>query len=240
MSWAAVGGAAVSVVGGALMSDSKSGGGAGTTTASKEPWADAAPWLRDQIKTGQDLQTQYQQTPFNAQQLAAYGNMGRQTDYMNNLVPDLLGQISNQGLLGFDRSNPNRRVTPYTFNGSGNGMAGGAQTGLLANLANPSTVSQYTSAANPEPVAAPAPVAAAPSAFTAYDPSQTSLLDQARLSLGPAFSGNTPMNGGLGSFNYGDAIPDKNTQKYLDYQNFLLAGGDTLNRYTPREQSGGA
>ena len=229
-------GVAASVAGAVVsseLSDKKSGGGAGSSSTSKEPWADAAPWLRDQIKTGQELQTQYQQTPFNAQQLAAYGNMGRQTDYVNNLVPDLLGQVSNQGLLGFDRSNPNRRVTPYTFNGSGNGLAGGAQTGLLANLTNPETVSQYTSAANPPAVAPPAPVAAPAGMFTAYDPAQAMMDARTTGTKATAmgYGGIGAINGGYGSFNYGDGIPQKGTQQYLDYQNFLLAGGDQLGLY---------
>lgn len=237
MPWGAVAGAAIGVVGNAMTD--KGGGGGGSSTATKEPWADAAPWLRDNIKAGQDLQAQYAATPFNAQQLAAYGNMGRQTNYMNNLVPDLLGQIGNQGV-GFDRSNTNARVTPYTFNGSGTAQPGGAQSGLLTQLTNPNTVSQYTSAANPPPPPpAPPPVAAPPSAFTAYDPSKTSLYDQARLSVG--LGGSTGLNGGFGTFNYGDAVPDKNTQQYLDYQNFLLAGGDTMGRYASRDtNSGGA
>lgn len=212
MPWGAVAGAAIGVVGNAM---TDKGGGAGSSTASKEPWAPAAPWLEEQIKTGQGLQAQYQQTPFNAQQLAAYGNMGRQTDYMNNLVPDLLGQISNQRG-GFDRSNTNGRVTPYTFNGSGSGMAGGAQTGLLSSLMSPLS---GTSAANPAPVA-PAPVAApAPSTFVGWD--QAAALDAMRNGEGMR----PTVGAGLGAFQYGDQAPAPGTQAYLDMQHYLQGGG---------------
>ena len=233
MPWGAAIGAVGSIAS-AAMTDS--GGGAGSSTASKEPWKDAAPWLRDNIKAGQDLQAQYQATPFNAQQLAAYGNMGRQTNYMNNLVPDLLGQIGNQRG-GFDRSNTNGRVTPYTFNGSG--MGGGAQSGLLGQLANPDAVSQYTSAANPAPVAAPV-AAQSPSTFVGWD--QAAALDAMRNGEGMR----PTVGAGLGAFQYGDQAPAPGTQAYLDMQQYmqgmggLNSGGDPYGYYNgsagaPRE-----
>ena len=45
------------VVGG-LMSD-----GGEQQTATKEPWSAAAPWLRQQLEQGQNLQAYYQQNP---------------------------------------------------------------------------------------------------------------------------------------------------------------------------------
>lgn len=227
MSWAAVGGAAVGVVGNMMTSDK--GGGAGTTTASKEPWSKAAPWLEEQIKAGQGLQSQYTAQPFNAQQLAAYTNMGRQTGYMNNAVPDLLGQISNQSV-GFDRSNTNGRVKPYTFNGSGTGAAGGAQSGLLGQLTNPATVGQFTSAANP-PAAAPA---SAPTASTSlYRPfDMYDATARGNLTLGNGLRGTD--NGGYGSFNYGEAAPVQGDPRFGDFMAFINAGGDELGLYTNR------
>lgn len=214
MSWVAVGGAVVGVAGQALSKDK--GGGAGTTTASKDPWAPAAPWLESQIKTGQGLQAQYQQNPFNAQQLASYENMGRQTDYMNNLVPSLLGQISGQGQLGFDRSNTNGRVTPYTFDGMG------SSGGLLSSLSNPATVASSTSAANPAPVA----TTQAPGNFTQQTAETGPVVNGLYLTTDP----NKPTaqafgNGAYGSFQYGQQ-PEKGTQAYRDLQEYLAWGGE--------------
>lgn len=90
---AILGNVAGAVVGG-LMSD---GGDAQTT--SKEPWAPAAPWIKDNIRTGQDLQRYYQQNPFNSLQQTAYQNQFSNLDWFNNdLTPALMRQIS--GLLG--------------------------------------------------------------------------------------------------------------------------------------------
>lgn len=117
MCWGYIGGSAVAVVGGALLGGGKSGGGAGATTATKEPWAEAAPWLKDNIKTGQSLQAQYAANPFNNQQLNAYGNMGNTAAYANKLIPDLMGQLGTQ--TGYDRSNPKAKPTAFDFNGTG-------------------------------------------------------------------------------------------------------------------------
>jgi hypothetical protein len=132
-----VAGAAVGVVGSALSSDKK--GGAGTQTATKEPWAEAAPWLKDLLAQGQSLNNQYTATPFNAQQQQAFGNMANQSAYMQNLTPSLLGQLSGQQL-GYDRNNPTARPQAFNFNGllggAGGTQGGGQQAGLLSMLGN--------------------------------------------------------------------------------------------------------
>lgn len=243
MPWGAAIGAIGSVAS-AAMSDS--GGGAGSSTASKEPWADAAPWLRENIKTGQGLQSQYTAQPFNAQQLAAYANMGRQTGYMNNVVPDLLGQISNQNV-GFDRSNTNGRVNPYTFNGSGSGATGGAQSGLLGQLSNPATAGQYTSAANP-PAAAPA----AASPFTQQESwnrsdapggaiiaTPDSLRQLNGMGIDDSGLGAIKSLGSYGSFKYGDQ-PQRGTQQWRDMSEYLAMGGQDPAGYLGRLSSGAA
>src|SRR6195256_2917575 len=106
--WAAVGGAAVGVVGNYLMSDSgsKSGGGAGTTTTDKSPWLPLQPWITNNAQQGQALQAKYAAQPFSPQQTAAYQNAFNQGDYMRNLVPSLLGQMQGQQV-GFNPNNPN-------------------------------------------------------------------------------------------------------------------------------------
>lgn len=113
------------------------GGGGGSQTASKEPWAEAAPWLKALLSQGQDLSAYYTANPFNAAQTQAYGNMANQGQYMRSLVPSLLGQVSGQPL-SFDPGNPTARPQAYQFGGGaaapgllGGGQSGGASLGLL-------------------------------------------------------------------------------------------------------------
>jgi hypothetical protein len=73
-----------SVVGG-LMSDGEE------QTATKEPWAAAAPWLRENIAQGQNLQAYYQQNPFNQPQQTAYQNTFTDIDnFRGNMAPGLM------------------------------------------------------------------------------------------------------------------------------------------------------
>ena len=74
-----------SVVGG-LMSDGEQ------QTATKEPWSAAAPWLRQQLEQGQNLQAYYQQNPWNNLQQTAYQNTGSDIDqFRNSIAPGLMG-----------------------------------------------------------------------------------------------------------------------------------------------------
>ena len=80
---ASVAGAAV----GGLMSD----GGGGAQTATKEPWSAAAPWLRQQLEQGQNLQAYYQQNPWNNLQQTAYQNTFSDIDqFRNSMAPGLM------------------------------------------------------------------------------------------------------------------------------------------------------
>lgn len=73
-----------SVVGG-LMSDGEE------QTATKEPWKDAAPWLRENIAQGQNLQAYYQQNPFNQPQQTAYQTTFSDIDnFRGNMAPGLM------------------------------------------------------------------------------------------------------------------------------------------------------
>lgn len=73
-----------SVVGG-LMSDGEQ------QTATKEPWSAAAPWLRQQIEQGQNLQAYYQQNPWNNLQQTAYQNTFSDIDqFRNSMAPGLM------------------------------------------------------------------------------------------------------------------------------------------------------
>jgi len=77
-----------------------SGSRGGTTTANKEPWAPAQPYLLDNLKTNDDLQQWYQQNPFNAQQRTAYQNTFSDLDnFRSNVAPGLM-QFANNAMTG--------------------------------------------------------------------------------------------------------------------------------------------
>ena len=115
---AIVGPIAGSVVGGLMSGDSQQ-----SQTASKEPWSAAAPWLRENLRTGQGLQNYYQQNPFNPQQQTAYQNIFGDLDaFRNQMAPGLMG-FANR-LMG----------SSYQRGGSTAGANGG---GLLAGGAQP-------------------------------------------------------------------------------------------------------
>jgi len=83
---AILGPVAGAVVGG-LMSD----GGGEQKTATKEPWSAAAPWLRQQLEQGQNLQAYYQQNPWNSIQQNAYQNTFSDIDqFRNSMAPGLM------------------------------------------------------------------------------------------------------------------------------------------------------
>lgn len=138
MSWGAVAGAAIGVVGSA-MSDKGGGGGGGggaSQTSSSEPWMMAQPWMLQNIAQGQKLQTQYQDQPFSPQQLAAINNQYGANDYIRNLVPSLLGQLSGQQL-GFDRGNVNAKPQAWDWTGGRvDGSPNMNQSSLLSALAS--------------------------------------------------------------------------------------------------------
>lgn len=217
MTWGAVAGAAVGVVGSALTSDKN--GGAGTQTATKEPWEAAAPWLRGLLGQGQALNDQYTAQPFSAQQQAAYQNQYGQSDYMRQLIPGLLGQLGQQQV-GFDRSNPTARTKGYDFGG---GLLGPNlnQVGLL----------------NAAPVAAPAQQQqAAPRPFTQNRTFESFTPERVMAEQNPSSLG-----GGLGAFKYGDAMPHPGTQAYRDFQEYLQWGGTDpsyLYSQAPRYEGG--
>jgi hypothetical protein len=185
MTWGAIGGAAIATVGGAMLSD-KGGGGGGTTTQSKEPWAPAVPWITSNLQAGQDLQNYYQQNPFNALQQGAYANLFGGNDYINQMTPGLLAQMSQP--TGFDRNNPRARPQAYQFPT----MTGAnfPMRGLLTNDPGSGNASGMNMAQSPyrsglltsSPVA-PAPVASGPAGYDLT--TQQGMLDWSR-SLGGA------------------------------------------------------
>ena len=81
----AVAGPVAGAVVGGLTSDGEQ------QTATKEPWKDAAPWLRENIAQGQNLQAYYQQNPWNNLQQTAYQNTFSDIDqFRNSMAPGLM------------------------------------------------------------------------------------------------------------------------------------------------------
>jgi len=91
MSFAAIAGPVAGAVVGGLMSD----GGGGGQQVSKEPWAEAAPWLKETLRTGQQLQNYYQQNPFNPMQQTGYQNTFTDLDVFRGQNNGLM-QFANQ------------------------------------------------------------------------------------------------------------------------------------------------
>lgn len=214
MSWGAVAGAAVGVVGSALSDKGGgSGGGAGSQTQSKEPWAPAQPWILNNITAGQNLQNGYMAQPFSQLQNQAYNNQNNQSAYMRALVPDLLGQISGQ-TLGFDRSNPNARPNAYNF------ASEGTLKGLLAQIAN---------GTNNASAMQNTPQAQAPQQEDGKFMQQGGMLSGATMS---SYDGaNMLGTGGYGSFKYGMPTPQPGTQAYRDMSSYFANGGADPNGY---------
>lgn len=227
MTWGAIGGAAVGVIGNAVMSDSGGGGGggAGSQTASKEPWAPLQPWIMGNAITGQNLQNGYTAQPFSALQNQAYANQNNQSAYMRAAVPSLLGQISGQQV-GFDRSNPNARPSAFSFDGlmAANKAGQGAaqqQAGLLAML-NAGQGANSSPAANTPQVTTPKPEEGT---FT----QQNGVVSGMNMS---SFDGTSMYgNGGYGTFKYGMPMPQPGTPQYRDMSAYFANGGVDPNNY---------
>lgn len=237
MTWGAIGGAAVSVVGGALMSDGGGGGGgggAGSQTASKEPWGPLQPWIMGNAISGQNLQNAYTAQPFSGLQNQAYANQNNQSAYMRAAVPSLLGQISGQQV-GFDRSNPNLRPNAFSFDGlmaankAGQGAASAnqqQQAGLLAML-------NAGLGANSDPKSNTPQIAPPPA------PAQGTFMQQPGMVTGMNYSGQGGPQGlmgtgGYGTFKYGMEMPQPGTPQYRDMSEYFANGGADPNNYYGR------
>lgn len=201
MPWGAAVGAGISLVG-SQMQDNKNGG-AGTSTNTKEPWLPAQGWIMDNLNSGQALQAQYAKNPQSVEQQNAASNIYGQSDYMRNLVPSLLGQIGQQQV-GFDPSNPTAKPKAWNWDGLLGGAPDLNQTGVRT-----------------APAAAPAAPAAAPVASGLFTQETT----DPQMAAFMRALGKEPTAGGYGSFKYGDEAAPVGSQKYLDQQMYLLAGG---------------
>jgi len=99
----------------------------GPSTSTKDPWAQAVPFLQQQLQQGQQLSRQYQQQPFSPAQQTAYGNLGGLLNSINGGAGGLLsGMGANaSGANQFDRANPARKLQGGSLN------LGGWSPGLL-------------------------------------------------------------------------------------------------------------
>ena len=149
MSWAAVAGAAIGAVGSIVSADS----GGDTSTASKEPWKKAQPWIEDNIKTGQALQNYYAQNPFNSIQQGALDNtLSDVNPYRNNIAPGLMGFANKLMGTNYQRGNATGTSTNNAglLSGTSTGQSG-AQGLLSSSGAFPTSFSvpaQQTSGVN--------------------------------------------------------------------------------------------
>ena len=96
-----------------------------STTQSKTPWAEAAPWMKANLATGQDLQKWYQSNPFNAQQQSAYQNLFNGVDNFNQNTMPALTDFANRGMNTAYQRQRGGAV------GSGGGYGGAVQPGGL-------------------------------------------------------------------------------------------------------------
>ena len=110
---------AVSLIGGGLglLSGGSKNGGAGASSSERTPWAPAAPYLQDNLKTNSDLQNFYQQNPFNSQQKTGLQNTLTDADHFRSSVaPGLMGFAN--GAMG---SNYQRQTGGAPGSGAGYG-----------------------------------------------------------------------------------------------------------------------
>ena len=114
-----------------------SDGGGGQQTATKEPWAEAAPWLKQNIAQGQNLQAHYQQNPFNQLQQTGYQNLFSDLDsFRNQMAPGLM-QFANQAMNGgYQRPQYSRPGVA--------GYGGGAPQAVTPQAAAPQTATPQT------------------------------------------------------------------------------------------------
>lgn len=120
---------ALAPIAGAVVGGLMSGDGPDQTqTTSKEPWSEAAPWIKDNIGIGQRLQNFYQQNPFNAIQQNAIGQtLNDQNYYRNTLMPGLMAFIGQ----------PRAGGNSLSALGIPQGSVGGQQQGLLGAKGTP-------------------------------------------------------------------------------------------------------
>ena len=115
---------------GGLMSD----GGGEEQTATKEPWSAAAPWLRENIAQGQNLQAYYQQNPWNSLQQTGYQNTFSDIDnFRNSIAPGMMDFANRLMGTNYSRGGATMQNKPQAMPRSGAQSGnGGMLSGLLS------------------------------------------------------------------------------------------------------------
>lgn len=93
-------------IGGALAGAALAGQDS-TTSSQKDPWGPAQQYLKDNLARNAELQSKYQQTPFNATQQTGYQNMANDLDqFRSQTAPGLLGFANQQTTANYQRQRP--------------------------------------------------------------------------------------------------------------------------------------
>lgn len=133
---AILGPVAGAVVGG-LMSD----GGGEQQTATKEPWSAAAPWLRQQLEQGRNLQAYYQQNPWNNLQQTAYQNTFSDIDqFRNSMAPGLMDFANRLMGQNYSRGGATARMPMGNMQQTKPQAMGGLLSGLSGGQSGPFSV----------------------------------------------------------------------------------------------------
>jgi len=125
----AVAGPVAGAVVGGLMSD-----GGEQQSTSKEPWSAAAPWLRENIAQGQNLQAYYQQNPWNSLQQTGYQNIyGDLDNFRNSIAPGMMDFANRLMGTNYSRGGATMQNKPQAMPRSGAQSGnGGMLSGLLS------------------------------------------------------------------------------------------------------------
>ncbi len=124
---------AVSLIGGGL-GLLAGGDSEQSQTATKEPWKDAAPWLRENLRTGQNLQAYYQQNPWNSLQQTGYQNIyGDLDNFRNSIAPGMMDFANRLMGTNYSRGGATMQNKPQAMPRSGAQSGnGGMLSGLLS------------------------------------------------------------------------------------------------------------
>ena len=114
---------------------------ANETTATRDPWGPAQPYIMRNLQDQQELQDYYKKNPFNAQQQAGYNNLFADADHFRSSVAPGLLDFANKGMTGSYERQRGGAV------GSGAGYGGDVRPGgIRAGGKGPFSVAPYVSA----------------------------------------------------------------------------------------------
>ena len=136
----AVAGPVAGAVVGGLTSDGEQ------QTATKEPWSAAAPWLRQQIEQGQNLQAYYQQNPWNSLQQTGYQNIyGDLDNFRNSIAPGMMDFANRLMGTNYSRGGATMQNKPQAMPRSGAQSGNGGMLSSLLSAAQPGQQSRGSS-----------------------------------------------------------------------------------------------